>query len=46
MNSFALPRLHLDITVNARPANPALAYHMVDDVVFGNGVRCTSGVDC
>ena len=37
--SYALARLHLDITVNGTPATASLAYHVVDDDAFGNSVR-------
>jgi prepilin-type N-terminal cleavage/methylation domain-containing protein len=37
--SYALARLHLDITVNATPLTSGLAYHVVDDDAFGNSVR-------
>ena len=37
--SFALPRLHVDMTVNANPADTAFAYHEIDDFVFRNGPR-------
>jgi prepilin-type N-terminal cleavage/methylation domain-containing protein len=37
--SNALPRLHVDITVNTTPAKTLTRYHVVDDLVFRNGVR-------
>jgi hypothetical protein len=37
--SNALPRLHIDVTVNARPATAVTGYRVVDDLVFGNGIR-------
>ena len=37
--SNALPRLHVDMTVNATPATSATRYRLVDDLVFRNGVR-------
>jgi prepilin-type N-terminal cleavage/methylation domain-containing protein len=37
--SNALPRLHVDMTVNATPANGATSYRLVDDLVFRNGAR-------
>lgn len=37
--SNALPRLHVDMTVNATPATGATGYRVVDDLVFRNGVR-------
>ena len=37
--SNALPRLHVDVTVNARPATTSTGYRVVDDLVFGNGPR-------
>jgi prepilin-type N-terminal cleavage/methylation domain len=39
VNSFALPRLHVDLTVNPTPTKSAARYHVVDDLVFRNGVR-------
>jgi hypothetical protein len=35
----ALPRLHVDLTVNANPATSATGYRVTDDLVFRNGVR-------
>jgi len=37
--SYALPRLHVDMTLNTQPANATTRYHVVDDLVFENGVR-------
>ena len=37
--SNALPRLHVDITVNTTPAKTTTRYHVVDDLVFRNGAR-------
>jgi hypothetical protein len=37
--SYALPRLHVDMTVNSTPAKSTFAYHEVDDFVFRNGLR-------
>jgi type II secretory pathway pseudopilin PulG len=37
--SNALPRLHVDMTVNAQPATASTGYRVVDDLVFGNGQR-------
>jgi type II secretory pathway pseudopilin PulG len=37
--SNALPRLHVDATVNATPAVGATGYRVVDDLVFRNGLR-------
>jgi prepilin-type N-terminal cleavage/methylation domain-containing protein len=37
--SHALPRLHVDITLNTTPAQTLTQYHVVDDLVFRNGVR-------
>jgi prepilin-type N-terminal cleavage/methylation domain-containing protein len=37
--SNALPRLHVDMTVNTTPAVGATSYRAVDDLVFRNGVR-------
>jgi prepilin-type N-terminal cleavage/methylation domain-containing protein len=37
--SNSLPRLHVDMTVNANPATTATGYHVVDDLVFRDGVR-------
>lgn len=37
--SYALARIHLDITVNATPQKSSGAYHVVDDVAFGNSLR-------
>ena len=44
--SYSLARMHLDITVNATPATPDLAFHVVDDVDFGNSDRCVVGTNC
>ena len=38
-SSYSLARIHLDITANATPTNSNLAYHVVDDVSFGNSAR-------
>ena len=45
-NSWALARLHVDITANATPTDSKLAYHVVDDVSFGNSARCVTGTNC
>ena len=37
--SHALPRLHVDITLNTTPAKTTTRYHVVDDLVFRNGLR-------
>jgi hypothetical protein len=37
--SNALPRLHVDLRVNATPATTATGYRVVDDLVFRNGLR-------
>jgi prepilin-type N-terminal cleavage/methylation domain-containing protein len=37
--SHALPRLHVDITLNTTPAKTTSRYHVVDDIVFENGLR-------
>jgi len=37
--SYALPRLHIDLTLNATPATTVSSYRIVDDLVFVNGVR-------
>jgi len=37
--SNALPRLHVDLTVNATPARTVTGYRVVDDLVFRNGPR-------
>jgi prepilin-type N-terminal cleavage/methylation domain-containing protein len=37
--SNALPRLHVDVTVNTTPAKTLTRYHVVDDLVFSNGLR-------
>jgi type II secretory pathway pseudopilin PulG len=39
VGSNALPRLHVDMTVNATPTSGATGYRVVDDLVFRNGVR-------
>jgi prepilin-type N-terminal cleavage/methylation domain-containing protein len=44
--SYAVARLHVDLTVDATPANPANGYRVVDDLAFRNSPRCTSGVNC
>ena len=38
-NSFDLPRLHIDMTVNANPANNSQSFRVIDDMAFGNGAR-------
>ncbi len=38
-NSYVLPRIHADITVDAKPSNSTGSYRVVDDIVFRNGVR-------
>jgi Prokaryotic N-terminal methylation motif len=45
-NSWALARVHLDITVNSAPAKSTLSYHVVDNVAFGNSARCVTGSTC
>ena len=37
--SNALPRLHVDLTLNATPATSSTSYRVIDDLVFRNGVR-------
>ena len=37
--SNALPRLHVDLTVNATPTRTVTGYRVVDDLVFRNGPR-------
>jgi len=37
--SNALPRLHVDITLNTQPTKTTTQYHVIDDLVFRNGVR-------
>jgi prepilin-type N-terminal cleavage/methylation domain-containing protein len=37
--SNALPRLHVDMTVNSDPSNSYAQFHVVDDLVFRNGAR-------
>lgn len=37
--SYALPRLHVDMTVNRNTSKPRDAYRLVDDIAFRNGVR-------
>jgi hypothetical protein len=37
--SYALPRLHVDVTVNPTPTLARNNYRVVDDLVFRNGVR-------
>jgi hypothetical protein len=37
--SNVLPRLHVDMTVNATPTITGTSLHVVDDLVFRNGVR-------
>jgi Prokaryotic N-terminal methylation motif len=44
--SWALARIHLDITVNATPAKANLAFHVVDDVALANSPRCAGAGDC
>jgi len=36
---YALPRLHIDVTVNATPTLTSTRYRVVDDLVFRNGAR-------
>lgn len=38
-NSYSLPRLHVDLTVNATPTTTSARYRVVDDLVFRNGLR-------
>jgi hypothetical protein len=41
--SFALPRLHVDLTVNR--AGATHSYRLVDDIAFRNGPRtCAAGL--
>ena len=43
--SSTLPRLHVDATINRRPAKPQDAFRVVDDIAFRNGPRaCAAGV--
>lgn len=42
--SSALPRLHIDLTVNTRTTRPNEAYRVVDDIAFRNGPRACQGV--
>jgi prepilin-type N-terminal cleavage/methylation domain-containing protein len=44
--SYAVARLHVDLTVNGNPANGATGYRVVDDLAFRNSPRCTTGVNC
>ena len=37
--SYALPRLHIDITINAAPKTASARFHVVDDIAFRNGQR-------
>ena len=37
--SNVLPRLHVDMTVNATPTITGTSLHVIDDLVFRNGVR-------
>ena len=37
--SHALPRLHVDLTLNLTPAKTTTRYHVVDDLVFEDGLR-------
>jgi prepilin-type N-terminal cleavage/methylation domain-containing protein len=37
--SNALPRLHVDMTVNASPSTTVSQLHVIDDLVFRNGPR-------
>jgi prepilin-type N-terminal cleavage/methylation domain-containing protein len=42
-----LPRLHVDLTVNRRPAKSTDGYRLTDDIAFRNGPRgCVSGPTC
>jgi prepilin-type N-terminal cleavage/methylation domain-containing protein len=44
-NSSSLPRLHVDMTINLKPAKPNDQYRVVDDIAFRNGPRaCAAGV--
>jgi prepilin-type N-terminal cleavage/methylation domain-containing protein len=43
--SSTMPRLHVDLQINANPAKVRDAYRLVDDVVLSNGPRtCLTGV--
>jgi hypothetical protein len=44
--SYAVARLHVAMTVNASPANPANGYVVVDDLAFRKSPRCTAGTNC
>lgn len=44
--SYALGRLHLDVTVDANPSDAAGRFRVVDDVVFRNSPRCIVGTNC
>jgi len=44
--SYALARLHVDLTANEVPTDTTTSYHVVDDIVFGNSTRCTTGTNC
>jgi prepilin-type N-terminal cleavage/methylation domain-containing protein len=35
----ALPRLHVDMTVNATPSDSSSSFRVIDDLVFRNGAR-------
>jgi prepilin-type N-terminal cleavage/methylation domain-containing protein len=37
--SNALPRVHVDVTLNATPSTASTRYRVVDDLVLRNGVR-------
>lgn len=37
--SYALPRLHVDITINANRQSGVTKFHIVDDIAFRNGAR-------
>ena len=43
--SSVLPRLHVDLTINRKPALYRDRYRLVDDIAFRNGPRtCSTGV--
>lgn len=37
--SYALARVRVDVTVDAKPADPSGSYHVVDDIAFRNSDR-------
>jgi|SRR5579862_1439098 len=37
--SYALPRLHVDMTINPTPTSGSTSFRVVDDLVFLNGAR-------